>query len=362
MAKLPVKEIEKLIYPVSFYRNKARLVKATASSSWSDFGGEGPDDAGGAGDAAGRGPEDGEPGHDPRVREPARTSASTRTCTGSRTGWAGCGRGRRRRPNRRSTRRTEPRWWPYINLYLVTWGQNVCRPVVSTVRRLRDRAALSENRRARSEASTRVAGGRSRRRCEASCVGDDCRTARARGCSSYSWPSAAWSPTSRRRAAPSRRGAGTPGAGPVIVVETAKGTFEFETYPNEAPKTVAHIVELVKKSFYNGLRFHRVVPGFVMQVGDPQTRDMTRRRTLGHRRQRHAGRRRRVLEASTSTSAGAVAMAHPGNPREGRQPVLRDARPPPALDGKYSVFGQVISGMDVPAKIQRRRRDQRKRT
>src|SRR5687767_12463507 len=57
----------------------------------------------------------------------------------------------------------------------------------------------------------------------------------------------------------------SPGAGPVIVFETAsKGSFEMETYPNEAPKTVAHILALVKRNFYNGQRVHRVVPGFVV--------------------------------------------------------------------------------------------------
>ena len=66
-------------------------------------------------------------------------------------------------------------------------------------------------------------------------------------------------------------------AGPVIVVETSRGVFEFETYPAEAPKTVARIVELVKQRFYNGMRVHRVVPGFVIQWGDPQTRDMTKK-------------------------------------------------------------------------------------
>src|SRR6187397_3364478 len=65
----------------------------------------------------------------------------------------------------------------------------------------------------------------------------------------------------------------SPGAGPIIVLETAKGTIEFETYPEEAPKTVAQIVGLVKKNFYNGLRFHRVEIGIV-QIGDPQTRNM----------------------------------------------------------------------------------------
>src|SRR3954468_20659243 len=65
----------------------------------------------------------------------------------------------------------------------------------------------------------------------------------------------------------------SPGAGPVIVLETAKGNIEIETYPEEAPKTVEQIVALVKKNFYNGLRFHRAEAGIV-QIGDPQTRNM----------------------------------------------------------------------------------------
>ena len=56
----------------------------------------------------------------------------------------------------------------------------------------------------------------------------------------------------------------TPGAGPVVVIETSKGTFEFETFPDDAPKTVEHVLALVKKGFYNGLRFHRAVPNFVV--------------------------------------------------------------------------------------------------
>ena len=74
--------------------------------------------------------------------------------------------------------------------------------------------------------------------------------------------------------AAAKPGQTSPGAGPVIVVETEKGTFEFETYPNEAPKTVAHIINLVNKRYYNGQRVHRVVPGFVIQMGDQATRDM----------------------------------------------------------------------------------------
>ena len=59
-------------------------------------------------------------------------------------------------------------------------------------------------------------------------------------------------------------------AGPVLLVETAKGAFQIETYPADAPKTVEHIVALAKRNFYNGQRVHRVVGGFVVQFGDPQ--------------------------------------------------------------------------------------------
>src|SRR2546423_1255898 len=63
-------------------------------------------------------------------------------------------------------------------------------------------------------------------------------------------------------------------AGPVIVVETTQGTFAFETYPRDAPKTVAHVVALVRRGFYDGQRVHRAVPGFLVQWGDPQSRDL----------------------------------------------------------------------------------------
>src|SRR3954465_13677175 len=63
--------------------------------------------------------------------------------------------------------------------------------------------------------------------------------------------------------------------GPVIVVETTKGAFAFETYPNEAPKTVAHVVQLVRDSFYDGQRFHRALPGFLVQWGDPRSTDVS---------------------------------------------------------------------------------------
>jgi hypothetical protein len=62
-------------------------------------------------------------------------------------------------------------------------------------------------------------------------------------------------------------------AGPVIVVQTSRGVFEIETFPDTAPKTVAQITGLARRGFYNGQVIHRVAPNFVVQFGDPQTKD-----------------------------------------------------------------------------------------
>jgi peptidyl-prolyl cis-trans isomerase B (cyclophilin B) len=142
----------------------------------------------------------------------------------------------------------------------------------------------------------------------------------------------------------------SPGAGPIVVVETTKGTFEFETYPNEAPRTVEHVLNLVKRNFYNGLRFHRVEPGFVIQVGDPNTRDYTKKGIWGTG---GSGTPVGVSELSRKHRhvKGAVAMAHPGNPAKADAQFYVMLDTVPRLDGKYVVFGQLVSGFDVPAKI-----------
>ena len=143
----------------------------------------------------------------------------------------------------------------------------------------------------------------------------------------------------------------SPGAGPVVVVETVKGTFEFETYPNEAPKTVARIVELVNKRFYNGQRVHRVVPNFVMQLGDPATRDMTKQASWGRG---GSGTPVGVAEITKTRThvRGAVAMAHAGDASKADSQWCVTLAPQPRLDGQYTVFGRVISGMDVVSKLE----------
>jgi cyclophilin family peptidyl-prolyl cis-trans isomerase len=144
----------------------------------------------------------------------------------------------------------------------------------------------------------------------------------------------------------------SPGAGPVIVLETVKGTIEFETYPEEAPKTVANIVELVKKGFYNGLRFHRDDPGFLVQIGDPVSRDMSRMDWWGRQ---GSGKPVGVAEFTKKRKniLGAVGMANTGDPKLADSHFYILKRAAPELDGKYVVFGKVISGMDVVSKIKK---------
>jgi peptidyl-prolyl cis-trans isomerase B (cyclophilin B) len=143
-------------------------------------------------------------------------------------------------------------------------------------------------------------------------------------------------------------------AGPVIVVETVKGTFAFETYPDAAPKTVDHVMRLARRGFYNGQRVHRAVPNFVVQMGDPQTRDMTKREWWGRGDAAGSGRPVGVAEISKKHLhvKGAVAMAHAGNPAEADAQFYVVLAAAPRLNGKYSVFGRVIEGADVPAKLQ----------
>jgi peptidyl-prolyl cis-trans isomerase B (cyclophilin B) len=144
----------------------------------------------------------------------------------------------------------------------------------------------------------------------------------------------------------------SPGAGPILVLETVKGNIEIETYPEEAPKTVAHILALVKRGFYNGLRFHRAEPNFVIQIGDPMTRDMSKQDSWGRG---NSGKPIGVAEITKKRKhgPGAVGMGHSGSAKDADSQFYITLRAAPSLDGKYVVWGQVIKGLDVAAKIQK---------
>ena len=169
-------------------------------------------------------------------------------------------------------------------------------------------------------------------------------------------PFAQTAPGTGRASAPPARGAAaapapatlkrSPGAGPLITVTTMRGSFTFETYPTEAPKSVEHILELVKRNFYNGQRISRVAPGFVVQFGDPLSRDMSKKDLW------NTGGSFKIvgeLEASPKRThvIGAVALAHDGDARRSDSIMYITLREAHELDGKYNVIGKIISGMPI---------------
>lgn len=123
------------------------------------------------------------------------------------------------------------------------------------------------------------------------------------------------------------------------VISTDKGTIEFTLYADKAPKTVSNFIYLTQAGFYNGLTFHRVEPGFVIQGGDPKGNG-----TGG------PGYQFPDEPVQGDYKAGTVAMANSGANTNGSQffICLADL---PSLPKSYNLFGQVITGMDVVQKI-----------
>jgi cyclophilin family peptidyl-prolyl cis-trans isomerase len=142
---------------------------------------------------------------------------------------------------------------------------------------------------------------------------------------------------------------------PVIVVDTSKGTFEIETYPADAPRTVAHIVDLARKGFYDGQRVHRALPGFLVQWGDPRSRDASAEADWGRGDAASSGNPIGVAEISRKRlhAAGAVGVAHPGTAARADSQIYVTLANRPDLDLRYTVFGRVISGWDVPGRLQK---------
>jgi cyclophilin family peptidyl-prolyl cis-trans isomerase len=142
-----------------------------------------------------------------------------------------------------------------------------------------------------------------------------------------------------------------PPPAPVLVVETVKGTIEIETLPGEAPRTVEHVVALAERNFYNGLRVHRVEPDFVVQYGDPLTRDMSRRAQWGTG---GSGRAIGVSEVNPRRRhrPGSVGIAWGGDPRLADSQMYITLGPASHLDADFTIFGQVVSGMDVARRLE----------
>ena len=133
-------------------------------------------------------------------------------------------------------------------------------------------------------------------------------------------------------------------------LHTNHGAIELELYDEDAPKTVDNFVKLSREGFYNGLGFHRVIPDFMIQGGDPSG-DGTG--GPGYQFEDEPNDRRVVR--------GALAMANAGPNTNGSQFFLVTAAACPWLDGKHTVFGRVTRGMDVVDSISNLPRDARDR-
>ena len=141
-------------------------------------------------------------------------------------------------------------------------------------------------------------------------------------------------------------------ADPVFVLETVKGTIEIRLFQSEAPKSVEHMLALIKRSFYRGQRFHRVTP-VLAQIGDPQSRDMSRE---GYWGTGNSGNPIGVFELSKKRShvRGAVGLAHSGNALGADSQFYIMKQASPSLDGVHAIVGQVVAGMAVVDKIVKR--------
>jgi len=133
-----------------------------------------------------------------------------------------------------------------------------------------------------------------------------------------------------------------PQKGPASETQTAEITMEkggiikIEFFPDDAPKTVENFVTLAKKGFYDGLTFHRIEPGFVIQGGDPKG-DGTG--GPGYKVKAEFNKNQHVR--------GAVAMARSNDPDSAGSQFYIVLAPAHFLDGKYTVFGKVVSGMNI---------------
>lgn len=147
--------------------------------------------------------------------------------------------------------------------------------------------------------------------------------------------------------------------GPKAIIKTKFGDIEMKFYPDVAPKHVENFIKLAKSGFYNGTIFHRVIPGFMIQGGDPNTKDSLKKDAYGQGGPGHTVKAEFGGNNPVPHKRGIVSMARAADPDSAGSQffiVVEDSR---FLDGKYSVFGEVTKGIGVADKIVNLPRDER---
>jgi len=129
-----------------------------------------------------------------------------------------------------------------------------------------------------------------------------------------------------------------------VLLSTNQGDMLVEMYPELAPNHVRNFLDLSYSGFYDGVLFHRVIPGFMIQGGDPNTKDITKKRMWG------TGNGPRMLDAefsSTKHVRGILSMARSQSPDSASSQFFVMHATAPSLDGAYSIFGNLVSGFET---------------
>ncbi|TDL24909.1 hypothetical protein BD410DRAFT_785640 [Rickenella mellea] len=129
-----------------------------------------------------------------------------------------------------------------------------------------------------------------------------------------------------------------------VVLETSMGDIQLELYWNHAPKTCKNIAELARRGYYNGVIFHRIIPDFMVQTGDPTGTGRGGTSIYGQKFEDE------IHPELRFTGAGILAMANSGPNTNGSQFFITLA-PTPFLDNKHTIFGRVSSGMRVVQRL-----------
>jgi len=143
---------------------------------------------------------------------------------------------------------------------------------------------------------------------------------------------------------------------PRAILKTKFGEMEIVFFPELAPKHVESFVKLAKSGFFNGTIFHRVIPGFMIQGGDPNTKDPSKVRSYG------TGGPGYTLPAEFSKVAhekGILSAARTADPNSAGSQFFLMADKATHLDGQYTIFGEVVKGLDIIDKIVSQPRDPR---
>ncbi len=136
--------------------------------------------------------------------------------------------------------------------------------------------------------------------------------------------------------------------GPKAIIKTKFGDMDIVFFPEKAPKHVENFLALAKSGFYNGTIFHRVIPGFMIQGGDPNTKDLNKPETYG---QGGPSQRLKAEFNDIPHRRGILSMARTNDPNSAGSQFFIVVKDSNFLDGQYTVFGEVVKGMEVADKI-----------